>query len=183
MSVKPDVVALRTRGRALGTRALGAELAAELRQRISDASGTVLVDFDGVEVASSPVLDEIACALRAAISDNPGRLVVLTALNEDVRDTLSLVLQRREMMLATLQDRQLQLVGGRKHLEETLAEAQELGQFTAAQLADRLELKLPNLHQRLVQLQAAGAVRRVESPARQRAMVFATPNPDELTAA
>ena len=128
-------------------------------------TAVVLVDFDGVEVASSPVLDEIACALRAAITDNPGRSVVLTNLNEDVHDTLRLVVEQRDMTLAMLKDDELQLIGGRQHLEETLRGARELGRFTAAQLADRLELKLPNLHQRLGQLQAAGAVTRVEPAA------------------
>jgi anti-anti-sigma regulatory factor len=184
MSVKPEVVALRAYGRVLGTRKLGSELGTELRERVAATEHAVLVDFDGVEVASSPVLDEIACALRAAITDNAGRFVVLTNLNEDVRDTLLLVLERRDMSLAILQDDELQLVGGRQHLEETLACAQELGRFTAAELAHRLELKLPNLHQRLVQLQAAGVVTRVEpAGGPQRALVFATPSPSELTPA
>lgn len=184
MPMKLDVVALRAHGRVLGTRKLGSELATELRERVAAANSAVLVDFDGVEVASSPVLDEIACALRAAIKDNPGRFVLLANLNEDVHDTFVLVLERREITLAMLKDDELQLVGGRQHLEDTLNGAQELGRFTAAQLADRLELKLPNLHQRLVQLQAAGAVTRVEPRGGpQRALVFATPTPSELTPA
>lgn len=181
MSVKTDVVALSAHGRVLGTRKLGIELATELRERVTAAESVVLVDFDGVEVASSPVLDEIACALRAAITDNTGHFVVLTNLNEDVRDTLLLVLERRDMSLATLEDDRLRLLGGRQHLEETLSSAQDLGRFTAAQLAERLELKLPNLHQRLVQLQAAGAVARVEPEGGpQRALMFATPSRSEL---
>src|SRR5436305_1341627 len=184
MPMKSDVVALRAHGRVLGTRKLGSELAAALRQRVAATDGVVVVDFDGVEVASSPVLDEIACALRAAIADNPGRFVVLTNLNEDVHDTLRLVVEQRDMSLAMLKDDELQLIGGRQHLEETLRGAQELGTFTAAQLADRLELKLPNLHQRLGQLQAAGAVTRVEpAGGPQRALVFATPDIAELAPA
>lgn len=184
MSMKLEIVALRAHGRVLGTRKLGSELATALRERVAATEGVVLVDFDGVDVASSPVLDEIACALRAAIRDNPGRFVVLTNLNEDVYDTLLLVVERRDMSLAMLRDDELRLIGGRRHLDETLTGAQELGKFTAAQLADRLELKLPNLHQRLVRLQAAGAVTRVERVGGpQRALVFATPSPGELASA
>lgn len=181
MSLKPEVVALSAHGKFLGTRALGAVVAAELRERAAVAGTAVIIDFAGVEVASSPVLDEIACALRAAIADHPERFVVLVHLNEDVRDTLDLVLTRRDMALTEVSDDKLSVVGGRQHLAETLAEAQRLGTFTASELADRLELKLPNLHQRLVLLQAAGAVARVEKAgARQRPLIFATPSADEL---
>jgi len=184
MSMKLDIVALRAHGRVLGTRKLGSQLATTLRDRVAAGDGVVLVDFDGVEVASSPVLDEIACALRAAIADNPGRFVVLTNLNEDVYDTLQLVVERRDMSLVLLKGHELQLIGGRRHLEETLRGARELGSFTAAQLADRLELKLPNLHQRLGRLQAAGAVTRIEPESGpQRALVFATPDVTELAPA
>lgn len=143
------------------------------------------MDFKGVEVASSPVLDEIARALRAAIADYPDRFVVLANLNEDVRDTMLLVLEARDMSLTTLRNDTLELLGGREHLEQTLAEAQALGTFTAAELAERLKVKLPNLHHRLNELQAAGAVARIETRggASRRAIQFATPNPRELTPA
>lgn len=145
----------------------------------------MVVDFKDVEVASSPVLDEIARALRAAIADYPDRFVVLANLNEDVRDTMLLVLEARDMSLTTVHDDTLELLGGRTHLEETLAQAQALGTFTAAELAERLKVKLPNLHHRLNELQAAGAVARVETRAGEsrRAIQFATPNPRELTPA
>lgn len=182
--MKHDVVAFRVRGRVLGTRSLGTRIATELRERIAASDAPVIVDFAQVEVASSPVLDEIACALRASITDHPGRFAVLTHLNEDVRDTLELVLERRDMTLTALTGDALQLIGGRKHLEDTLAEAQELGTFTAGELAERLELKLPNLHQRLVQLQAAGAVVRAEpAGGPTRPVVFTTPDAEQLAAA
>lgn len=185
MSLKPEVIALGARGRVLGTRTLGAELAEEIRERIAASERTILIDFNGVEVASSPVLDEIACALRAAIRDYEGRCVVLSNMNDDVRATMKLVVESRAMGLATLTERRLEILGGRAHLEETLAEAQELGTFTAADLAERLRIKLPNLHQRLAQLQEAGAVARVEpdSGDSRRAFKFVTPQPDDLVAA
>jgi len=53
-----------------------------------------------------------------------------------------------------------QLLGGKKHLKQTLAEAEKLGTFKATELADALELKLPNLHQRLKALREAGFIGR-----------------------
>jgi hypothetical protein len=82
--VKPDVVGLGQRGRVLGTRKLGQELADLIRKRAARGKRPIVIDFNGVEVASSPVLDEIARALRAAIADYPDRFVVLANLNEDV---------------------------------------------------------------------------------------------------
>lgn len=185
MSVKSKVVALSAHGRVLGTRELGSQLADEVRKAVASAADTVLIDFGGVEVASSPVLDEIACALRAAIADHPGRFVVLTRLNDDVQDTLELVLERRDMSLGYLRDKELELLGGRQHLEETLAQAQDLETFTAAELAERLKVKLPNLHQRLNQLQAAGVVARTDptTGGSRRAIQFATPRADDLATA
>lgn len=183
--MKPDVIGLRQRGRVLGTRSLGQELAELIRHTAADSARPMVIDFNGVEVASSPVLDEIARALRAAIADYPDRFVVLANLNEDVHDTLALVLKSREMSLTTVHDDTFELLGGRAHLEETLAEAQALGTFTAAELAERLQIKLPNLHHRLNELQAAGAIARIESRSgtSRRATRFATPNPRELTPA
>ncbi len=185
MSVKPDVVGLGKRGRVLGTRELGQEIADQIRSRAVASKRPIVIDFRGVDVASSPVLDEIARALRAAIADYPDRYFVLADLNEDVRDTMRLVLESRSMSLATLRDDTLELLGGRAHLEETLLRAQELRTFTATELAERLEVKLPNLHHRLNELQAAGAVARVETPpgGSGRAIQFATPDPRELTPA
>jgi hypothetical protein len=110
---------------------------------------------------------------------------VVAHLNEDVRETMLLVLESRGMSLTALEDDTLELLGGRRHLEATLDAAQELGTFTAAELAAQLKLKLPNLHHRLNELRAAGAVARVESgpSASGRALQFATPNPRELTPA
>lgn len=181
MSVKRDALAFKVPGKVLGTRALGREVAEQLRERAGDGDRDLFVDFVAVQVASSPFLDEMARTLRAWNVDHPDRFVVLTHLNEDVEDTLELVLERREMMLTELKGHRLRLVGGREHLELTLEAAQELELFTAAQLADQLELKLPNLHQRLVALQAAGAVVRVQPPgAPRRPVFFATPPSAEL---
>lgn len=183
MSVKRKALAFKLPGKVLGTRALGREVAEHLRGRAGDGENDLFVDFATVRVASSPFLDELACTLRAWKLDHPDNFVVLTHLNDDVQDTLALVLKRRDMTLTELKGGKLRLVGGREHLEQTLGVAQELETFTAASLAEQLELKLPNLHQRLGALQAAGAVVRVQTPgAPQRPVLFSTPPSDELLA-
>lgn len=167
MLMKSQTIRLDRFGRVLGTRALGAQ-AAELVRDTEPTKTVLIVDFDGVAVASSPFLDEVACALRAVIADRPEQYVILTRLNEDVADTMELVAERRKVVLTQLSGKKLGLLGGRGHLEETLEAARELDSFTAPDLAERLELKLPNLHQRLKQLQDAGALTRSEDPTAQR---------------
>jgi anti-anti-sigma regulatory factor len=183
MSVKRNALAFKVPGKVLGTRALGHEVAEQLRELAGDGEQDLFVDFASVQVASSPFLDEVARTLRAWNADHPDRFVILVSLNEDVKDTLELVLERRDMALAEVEKGTLRLIGGRAHLQETLKAAQELEVFTAAELAEQLKLKLPNLHQRLVALQATGAVVRVRPPgAPQRPVVFTTPQADELAA-
>ncbi|HXM86418.1 MAG TPA: hypothetical protein VN889_02180 [Solirubrobacteraceae bacterium] len=183
MSVKRDALAFKVPGKVLGTRALGREVAEQLRARAGDGTHDLFVDFTGVQVASSPFLDELARTLRAWNADHPERFVVLTSLNEDVWDTLTLVLERREMTLVAAEKAKLRLIGGRAHLQETLKAAQELEIFTAAELAKQLELKLPNLHQRLAALEATGGVVRVQPAGKpQRPVFFSTPPADELAA-
>lgn len=183
MSLKRKVMNLRKHGRVLGTRGFGTEVASELRELSEDADALV-VDFAGVEVASSPFLDEIVCALRGVIADRDNLFVAVAHLNDDVSDTMRLVLKRRGMGLAALTDEGLRVLGGREHLDETLAEAEKLGTFTARELAERLRLKLPNLHQRLAQLEAAGVVTRASSRSAPRATItFRAATIEDLTGA
>jgi predicted transcriptional regulator len=63
-------------------------------------------------------------------------------------------------MLGVLEKGHIRLLGGKKHLQQTMAEAEKLGKFKAPELADALKVKLPNLHQRLKALREAGAIGR-----------------------
>jgi DNA-binding MarR family transcriptional regulator len=184
MSLTPQIYSLRRHGKVLGTRSLGARIAAELRESNPQAPA-LIVDFRDIRVASSPVLDEISITLRAMIADHPGRYVLLANLNEDLLDTLELVVERRGIVLTAVKEGKLETVGGTQQLGETLAAAEELGTFTAPELAERLEIKLPNLHQRLNQLEAAGALTRADdrSAKRGRRLLFATPESEQRTPA
>ena len=66
-----------------------------------------------------------------------------------MKESLEPVLERLRMTLGSLDDGQIELLGGPRQLEETPHDDQELGTFTAPELAERLEMKLPALHQLL----------------------------------
>ncbi len=152
------VINLAEYGRVLSTRERGREAADALQDALP--SGGVVLNFAGVEVASPSYLDEILTRLRGLLAEGASAIVVVVEANRDVSESLEMVLERRKMGLAVLKDDAIELLGGRRQLAETLAAASELGTFKATELADRLELKLPNLHQRLKALGEAGAVAR-----------------------
>lgn len=178
MSMKPVIYALRQHGMVLGTRGDGREVGRAVADGLRGADALVL-DFWGVEVASPPFLDELLSALHTVLwGGNSNRLLVVAGFNEDVRESLEIMLERRGSSMAALESGQLRLLGGSKQLRETLEAAQEMGHFAAPELAERLRIKLPNLHARLKTLTEAGAVGREEdaAPARGRSHRYRTPN-------
>jgi DNA-binding MarR family transcriptional regulator len=146
---KEPVLSTRERGRA----------AADRVQEALD-KGSVVINFASVEVATPSYLDEVIRRLSGLLRGNEDRLVLIEGANEDVTDSLELVLEKNRMALAAVKDNQLELLGGSAQLKKTLDTAQELGSFSAADLAKELELKLPNLHQRLKELMESGAIAR-----------------------
>ena len=165
---KEPVLSTRERGRS----------AAERVQEVLD-QGSVVINFKGVEVATPSYLDEIVSRLSGLLRGNEERLVVISNANDDVAESLELVLEKRGMVLAALQGDQLKLLGGSSQLKKTLAAAQRLGSFSAPDLAKELEVKLPNLHQRLKDLMEAGALAREpdESAVRGKRYRYDTPDP------
>jgi hypothetical protein len=160
MSVNPVVFDLGQRGKVLATRERGREAGREAADVLSEATAMIL-GFWGVEVASPPYLDEFLRALRTELTGGEsGRLLVAAGANEDVRESLMIVLERQGSALANLQEGHIALLGGTRQLNRTLEEAQKLGYFAASELAERLEVKLPNLHARLKALTEYGAVAR-----------------------
>lgn len=166
MSVKPMQFGLVTHGRVLATRNAGRKVATELSDAIAHHPA-VAVSFANVEAVTPPFLDELLRAVRGMLSaETDSRVIAVTSLDDDLRETLQIVLERNKMSLAELRDGRLELLTAVPHLRATLAAADELGTeyFTAPQLADRLELKLPNVNQRLTQLVQAGALAREPDP-------------------
>ncbi len=142
----------------------------------------VVLSFAGVEVASPPFLDELLSSIHASLHGaDANKLIVLDGLNEDVRESLLLVLERRKLALANLENDQIKLLGGSRQLRETLREAQRMGEFSAPDLAERLQIKLPALHQRLQALLETGAVSRTRDSARERGRhAYHAPKPRDL---
>jgi DNA-binding MarR family transcriptional regulator len=171
-------------GRVLATRPKGREAARRAAEQLTDSSG-LLLNFYEVDVASPPFLDEIVCALRAVLLSGNNRWLLVTGYNEDVGESLEMVLQRHKMTLGSVEGDQLRLLGGSSQLEETLREARRMGTFTAPDLADRLKMKLPALHQSLSALTEAGVLGREDDPTATRGKrgIYTVPSPEEIAEA
>lgn len=152
---------LRDHGRVLATREKGQRVARHLGELVREPAH-LLLDLAEVEVVTPPFLDELLGELQRVLQRHRdhGGFAIAVNLNEDVRETFEMVLERRRHALAYWHEDQLGLLGGNPHLARTLREARQLGEFTAPELAERLALKLSNANQRLSALQAAGAVSR-----------------------
>jgi hypothetical protein len=163
MSLKIERYDLVEHGRVLATRATGRDVGRTVAERLAAEPG-LLMSFYGVDVASPAFLVELIGAVRAIRVTAGDRWLLLTGMNEDVRESVELVLDRLKVSLGNLQGEQIELLGGTKQLEDTLREAQQLGTFTAPELAERLEMKLPALHQRLNRLLESGLLIREDDP-------------------
>jgi len=181
MSVKIQRYDLVKHGRVLATRPLGREVGRAASDILADSDG-LLLSFYKVDVASPGFLSEVVNALRGTLMSTDDRWLLLTGMNEDVRESVELVLQRERMALGELEHDQIELLGGSSQLHETLREAQKMGTFTAPDLAERLNLKLPALHQRLSQLLEAGVLSREDDPTATRGKRgrYTAPNPRDV---
>lgn len=166
MSLNVHAFDLAQFGGVLARRENGRKAALELAQALEDAAdGALLLNFRDVDVASPPFLDELVNALRAALHRPQGACyVVVVGTNDDVKESLEMVLVRHKMRMVALKENDFELLGGGAHLDETLREAQALGSFTAPELAERLQVRLPALHNRLKALREAGAISQAKDP-------------------
>jgi DNA-binding MarR family transcriptional regulator len=146
----------------LATRDQGRRVAANIRESTEEAVH-LLVDFEGVEVVAPPFVDELLNELYRVVQRHRDEGVIVVALNidDDNLETLKMVIGATERPgLAVKEDDGVFLATQSPHLAETLERAQELRIFTAPKLAEVMELKLPNLNQRLARLVEAGALAR-----------------------
>lgn len=175
--MNPEVLDLAEFGSVLSTRERGREAADKLQDRLS--SPGVVLDFAGVTIATPSFLDELVVRLGGLLRGNETKIAIVTGVNEDIADSLLLVLDKRGLRLAALTDDHIDLLGGSRQLQETLDAAQRARTFQASDLADELKIKLPNLHQRLKALMEAGAVTREpgEATTRGRRYDYSTPDP------
>jgi hypothetical protein len=157
-------------GRLLSTRPAGKKAAREI-ERIARSPGDLLLDFEGVEAATPPFLQELVNAITSIVtaSEGAGRIVVGVHMNEDVGETLRYVTARAKRGMAYAHGRQVDILEDRPHLADTLRAAQRLNPFfTAPELAKRLDINPDAATQRLKKLVETGAaVREVDPDARQ----------------
>lgn len=135
-----------------------------------DASDNVVIDFTGVEAMTISFADEFLGKFYTALAagDIPAQVVLLRGLNEDTRETVTVCLQRRELVAAADGNGTVQLVAAPEFLVETYLHAAALGTFRANDLSDQLGITPQNANNRLRRLAAAGALRRqrVSAPER-----------------
>lgn len=156
-------------GEILATRSLGRQAADHLRT-VADHPGDVILDFDRVQAATPPFLQELVDTVHALITREreTGRIVLFANMNEDIAETMSYVVAKRKLSIAYRQGNRVDLLEGKRHLIETLETAQRLKSFTAPQLADQLKIQSDAATQRLKKLLETGAVvREVDSSAKQ----------------
>jgi DNA-binding MarR family transcriptional regulator len=167
-------------GPVLSTRERGREAADQAEAAIQD--GGLILSFTGVEIATPSFLDELFTRIVGLLRKNESLIVAITGLAEEVRESLDLVFEKRQLKMAALKDQQIELLGGTEQLQETFQAAQNLGSFTAPDLAKELEIKLPSLHQRLSALLEAGAVTRTpdKSAKHGRRHVYTAPTSKDL---
>jgi DNA-binding MarR family transcriptional regulator len=147
----------------LATRQQGEAARELLRERIEEG-GHLILNFGGVDAVAPPFLDELLEEVYATLRRHrdAGILVTVVGANEDDRDTIRMVVEmERWPGLAYLNGETVDFLSESPQLAETLQAAWRLGgTFTAPQLAQVLDLKLPAMNHRLTQLAAAGAVAR-----------------------
>src|SRR5579875_260314 len=115
MSVNLPRYDLVKHGRVLSTRPLGRDVAVEVSALLAD-SGGLLLSFYEVDVASPAFLSEVVNALRGVLLSSEDHLLLLTGMNEDVKESVELVLGREKMALGELDHGQIGLLGGSSHL-------------------------------------------------------------------
>lgn len=180
--MKPLVINLRELGPVLSTRERGRDLADRVEAGLRGTPAVVL-NFRGVEIVTPSFLDEVLTRAAGVLRTSDAGLLVATGVTEEVNETLRLVLVHRKLMLAAIDGERVELLGGTHQLAETLLAAHNLKEFTAADLAEVLRVKLPNLHQRLKALEEAGALTKArdETAERGKRYVWTAPTKDVVS--
>ena len=151
-------------GAFLATRDRGREVRSDIETVIrgSGSGEYIVLDFDGIQEITVSFGDECVAKLLVdrSADENADWSLALANLNDEVLETLGLVLGRRKLAAAVIGPAGLGLVGDNGWLGLTLDVAAAMGIFRANDLAERLGLTAQAANNRLRQLVATGAVRR-----------------------
>ncbi|MER7007490.1 hypothetical protein ABT297_31220 [Dactylosporangium sp. NPDC000555] len=172
--MKPDAATsftfpVRPHGKFLATREPAKLVLRELQDKIPANTYTLVIDFTGVDAMTHSYCDEFLARYYATLastgnnSDSTDRspaTVLLTGLEEDVRETITICLERSDLIALEDRDGQPFVLAASAVLNETFEAARQLGTFTALQLAERMRVTAPNANNRLKRLVAARALLR-----------------------
>lgn len=155
-------------GSYLATRDTGAKVRDELERdlRRVAAGTTVEVSFADVKAVTISFADEF---LGKLITERSTGLLsdvalVLTKLNDEVREALQVCLERRDVVAAHRHARTYELLGATDDIvEETYERARARKEFRASELADDLRISPQNVNNRLKRLADAGALIRTRT--------------------
>jgi hypothetical protein len=155
-------------GTMLATRERGREVRHRMEVLIADieVGETLVVDCSQVVAMTVSFADECLGKLvadRASASGEGGLLIASPS--ADLAETLSVVMERRKLMIAAVNDAgQVILLGAKAPwLAGTMAAVTQLGTFRVGELADRLGTTAPATNNRLRAMLQAGAVTREPS--------------------
>lgn len=145
----------------LSTRAKGTAARLSLEEHVAAAPSALLtIDFGGVEAMTNSLVDEFLGKfyLLLAAGDIHAEGVRLVGLDEETRDGITVCLERRKQIAVDGDTHEL--LGDTAVLVDTYTHALRLGTFRTAQLAEALDVSLPNANNRLKRLLEAGALHR-----------------------
>jgi hypothetical protein len=149
-------------GSYLATRGKAREMRSELEEHVTanPGCGTVILNFQGIEAMTISVADEFLGRFILERSTDPAATfgVLVTGLNEETLEAVTVCLERRGLAVAAVIDGKLRLLAAPEYLVESFKAAVTLGSFRASALAAKLNLSLPNANNRLKRLAALGAL-------------------------
>ncbi len=155
----------------LTTRDLAKRTLRDLQDQTPGGADTVIINFDGVVAMTISFADEFLGEYYSTLAgrDTLPAVVALTGLHEELRETVEICLQRRDLIAAETQQGTLTLLAASNVIVETFQLAQklahEVGAFTAMNVASQLNVSAPNANNRLKKLVGARALIRQQGVA------------------
>jgi DNA-binding transcriptional ArsR family regulator len=152
------------RGAFLATRSRARTIREDLEERIASepTSELVVIDFSGVEAMTISFADEFLGRFYTALAAGDVRpvAVLLSGLNEETTEAVTICLERRELAAVNSAGDERRLLGAQEFLAESYQHALELRRFKAGDFAAALGITPQNANNRLKRLVEAGAVRK-----------------------
>ena len=157
-------------GDILVTRKMGEQI----RQRIvtvlerNGVPESLLLDFNKVRIIDYSCADELVArmAVELIAKLHGDRYLILSGLNETLRENVEVALKQRELALLTWDQGQWQVIGElRSYLQPGLNLINDKGIATARDLADNEDLAINTASNRLTELSKLGLTQRSEGMA------------------